>query len=277
MIKSATKNIINLHYRKLNKFIKIVSKHFEPESIHQLRVEYKKQRAFLRMISEEKDEKEKIKIPGKLKKAYHIAGEIRDLQLQHQRILVLKKEETIPPEAYLQLLEQHIKKLKPEFSGIPLKKTIKKTIKKAGKLTVEKISTAHPDKFIDKNCAAIIAIITSSNFSDLDIHTVRKHLKDIFYTIHELEGVDEQIKFSSSAITNDEMEYFDQLLEEMGNFQDKCISITFLNEQWLYSLNSADQQILKEIKEIFTADKCEIKNDLVIKLQNELIPHLQVF
>ena len=273
MDKSDTKNIINNHYKKLDKFIKIVNKHFKAEAIHLLRVEYKKLRAFLRMISEEKDSREKITIPGKLKKGYHIAGTIRDLQLQHQRILAVIKDETKKPRAYLKLLTQHIKKLKPGFSNIPQKRTIKKTIKKTNELAPEKINTTHPGKFINHNCMAITAIITSRDFTDVNMHAIRKHLKDIFYTIRELE----EAAFNTHAITKDEMEYFDKFLEEMGNFQDKCTSLALLDEQWLHSLNSLEQQILISISETFTADKYTIRNDLVNKLENEIIPHLQVF
>ncbi|HEX7458409.1 MAG TPA: CHAD domain-containing protein, partial [Ginsengibacter sp.] len=173
MDKSDPKNIIKKHYRKLIKLITIVNKHFETESIHELRVEYKKLRAFLRMISEEKDAEQKIKIPGKLKKAYHIAGSIRDLQLQCKSILAITEEETKKPKSYLKLIEQQIKKLKPEFSDIPLAKTIKKSIKKTGELTVEKINIIQSGKFINNNCTAIMAIITSRNFDDVNMHAIR--------------------------------------------------------------------------------------------------------
>lgn len=45
--------ITNAHYRKLNKHLKKITEDFDAEAIHQFRVEYKKLRAFLRMISQE--------------------------------------------------------------------------------------------------------------------------------------------------------------------------------------------------------------------------------
>jgi CHAD domain-containing protein len=276
MDKKTIKNIVTHHYGELNKFINNVNKHFKSASIHELRVEYKKLRAFLRMISEEKDEDKKIKITGKLKRAYRIAGSIRDLQLQCQRIVTLEEEEIKKAEAYLKLLGRDIKKLKRKFSVIPHKKTIKKSIKTVN-VAVRKISNIDPAKFINKNCRAIIAIIISRNFTDPNMHIIRKRLKDIFYTIHEFEEADEKIKFNGAKITNNEMEYFDQLLEEMGNFQDKTTSLLLLNGHWVQLLSIADRESLKGIKQIFTADKDVIKNDLVNKLKNELIPHLQIF
>jgi CHAD domain-containing protein len=277
MDKSDPKNIIKKHYRKLNKIIKIVNEHFETESIHQLRVEYKKLRAFLRMISEEKDSGQKIKIPGKLKKAYHIAGSIRDLQLQCENIFAITKEETKKPESYLNLLQKEIKKLQPRFSNIPLEKAITESVKKADELLSEEMSTIHPGKFINNNCTAIIAIIISRNFTDVNMHAIRKHLKDIFYTIQKPKDVNQEIKLYTPGILNTEKKYFDELLEEFGNLQDKVTSLILLQEQWLHSLNTSDRQILFRIKRNIAIDKKKIRSSIINKLLNEIIPHLQVF
>ena len=71
------KHITNNHYRKLKKHIKKVSEYFNVEAIHQFRVEYKKLRAFLRMISQQHETAGEIKISKKLKKGYNISGSIR--------------------------------------------------------------------------------------------------------------------------------------------------------------------------------------------------------
>ncbi|WP_202552057.1 CHAD domain-containing protein [Ginsengibacter hankyongi] len=277
MTESEIRNIINNHYRQLNKFIRKVNKHFEPESIHRLRVEYKKLRAFLRMISVENDCGKKIKISKKLKNAYHVAGEIRDLQLQHQRMLAIKTKEINPTGAYHQLLERNINKLKGEFASISLKKAINKSIKKAKVLDGKKINSICGVKFIEDNCAAIVAIIISGNFTDANMHVIRKRLKDVFYTIHVFEDAKNELKFCGSAITKAEMEYFDGLLEELGNFQDQITSLALLNDEWLNLLSTDDRQVLIAIKDKFSSDKNAIKNGIVIKLQSEIRPHLQIF
>ena len=93
------KHITNNHYRKLKKHIKKVSEDFNLEAIHQFRVEYKKLRAFLRMILQDHVTAGEIKISKKLKKGYNISGSIRDLQLQQQRILEVIKQELKKPQA----------------------------------------------------------------------------------------------------------------------------------------------------------------------------------
>ena len=80
------KHITNNHYRKLKKQTKTVAEEFDMEAIHQFRVEYKKLRAFLRIISLQHETAGEIKFPKKLKRGYNIIGSVRDLQLQQQRI-----------------------------------------------------------------------------------------------------------------------------------------------------------------------------------------------
>ena len=277
MLKNYTENIINNHCSKLNRCIKIVNKHFETESIHKLRVEYKKLRAFLRMISEEKEGGEKIKIPGKVKKGYYIAGSIRDLQLQHQFILLITKEEIKKPLQYLKLLERGIEELKPRFSFVPIAEGLKKIKQKSNEVSNEKLRPEVPAKFINTNCSAIVEIINSGDFTDINMHSVRKYLKDIFYTMQELKAAAEEPRFKMPEITDKEIEYFDHFLEELGNFQDKCTSIALLDYQRLNLLHTYSRQMLLRVKKTLAVDKDKIKTDLIKKLQDEAIPHLQVF
>ena len=125
------KHITNTHYRKLKKQIKKVAETFDVEAIHQFRVEYKKLRAFLRMISQQHEEAGEIKISKKLKTAYNISGSIRDLQLQQLRILEATKTNLKKPQEYLSILQKEIDKLKPEFTEIfpedPVNESKKKT------------------------------------------------------------------------------------------------------------------------------------------------------
>ena len=199
MDKSDPKNIIIKHYRALHKLIKTIDKDFEAEAIHKFRVEYKKLRAFLRMVSEEKEEQLKIKIPGKLKKAYAVAGSIRDLQLQHKSILTIAGEQAKKIKPYLKLLQHQIKILQPHFRTIPLNTTIDKRIKETRELIPGKIDLIAAGKFVANNCTAIRSIINSKNFNDKNMHAIRKHLKDIFYTVQKLESAAGENIFYNSA------------------------------------------------------------------------------
>ncbi|MBK8496118.1 MAG: CHAD domain-containing protein [Chitinophagaceae bacterium] len=57
MNKKQLKHITDEHYRLLKKHIKKVAENFDADTIHQMRVAYKKLRAFFRMINAGNKEK----------------------------------------------------------------------------------------------------------------------------------------------------------------------------------------------------------------------------
>src|SRR5690349_24742219 len=72
------------------------------DAVHDWRVDYKKLRAVLRLASEED---EKIEIPLSLKDVYTISGEIRDRQMQLERMREWFGNEIFFPPAYSGLIK----------------------------------------------------------------------------------------------------------------------------------------------------------------------------
>lgn len=270
MNKKQVEYITTRHYRQLKKHLKKVAGDFEAEAIHQFRVSYKKLRAFLRLISHEHKTGEPIKISKKLKRAYNISGVIRNLQLQQQRILEATKRQLKKPTAYIHLLQKEIDKLKPVLLDIiaadPVDKSKKKTI------------AAVPDKFqlswnefIREKWAAINTIITSRYIRDDNLHTVRKSLKDLYYNLKNVEGVN-QYKLSQRIWKGKDELYFDQLLDELGNYQDKCTAISLIKPYWLNNLKIYNRNLLQRLKKLWIKDKRIQKKLLVKQLKHDLAP-----
>ena len=256
------KHITNNHYRKLKKHIKKVSEDFDVEAIHQFRVEYKKLRAFLRMISQQHETAGEIKISKKLKKGYNISGSIRDLQLQQQRILEATKQELKKPQAYLTLLQKEIDKLKPELSEIFLEKPATESKKKTDAFIPDEFPLNSFRNFVQKKWAVVYAIIVSGHFSDDNIHAIRKSLKDLFYNLKIYEGVEHEL-LSLSIWKGKDEQYFNKLLDELGSFQDKCTAIALLKSYWLNSLHTYNRELLEQIKKGWIKDKVSMKQLLV--------------
>lgn len=271
MDKEQIRNITNAHYRKLNKHIKRVTENFDTEAIHQFRVEYKKLRAFLRMISYEHLRTGDIKISKKLKKGYTISGSIRDLQLQNLRILEATKKEIKKPLAYLSLLQKEIDKLKPELVEIFLENPVSESKKNTDTLIPDKFPLNIFRNFTQQKWAAIYLIIKSGDFSDNNIHKIRKILKDLFYNLKIYEGVEHKLLLPSVGKGKDDL-YFNKLQEEMGHFQDKCMAIALLKSYWLTSLSMYNREILERIKKLWIKDKAVMKQLLVRKLKDDIIP-----
>jgi len=265
------KHITNNHYRKLKKHFKHIIHGFDAETIHQFRVEYKKLRAFLRMISQQHEAEGEIKISKKLKKGYNISGSIRDLQLQLQRILEATKQELKKPQAYLSLLQKEIDKLKPELSEIFLNNPIAESKKKTEASIPDEFSLNSFRNFILKKWGAIYAIILSGHFSDDNIHAIRKSLKDLFYNLKIYEGVEHEL-LSLSIWKGKDEQYFNKLIDELGSFQDKCTAIALLKSYWLNSVNKYNRELLERIKKGWIKDKVSMKQLLIKKLKTDIVP-----
>jgi len=271
MNQDQVKHITNNQYRKLKKHTKRVAEDFDKEAIHQFRVEYKKLRAFLRMLSQQQETGGEIKISKTLKKAYTISGSVRDLQLQQQRIQEATKQEHKKPRAYLTLLQKEIDNQTPELSEIFSENPVTASKKKTDASIPDEFSLNGFRNFVQQKWTAVHAIIVSGHFSDDNVHLVRKNLKDLVYNLKLYKGAEYEILATSIRKGKDE-KYFNQLLEELGNFQDKCAAIALIRSYWLINLNTYNRELLERIKKIWIKDKLAMKKSLIKKLKIDIAP-----
>lgn len=270
MNKQQIKHITNIHYRKIKRHCKEVAENFDAEAIHQLRVEYKKLRAFLRMLSHDNGRAGEIKFSKNLKHGYNVSGAIRDLQLQEQRILEATKTETKKPLAYPHLLQREIDKLKPELIEIFSEDLVAESKKKTDAHLPDEFPVTRFKNFVKQKWAAVYAILASGHFSDDNIHFIRKCLKDLFYNLKIYEGLEHEI-LSVSTWKGKGEPYFDTLLNELGNFQDQCNAVALLKSYWLISLNTYNRELLERIKTQWIKDKISMKQALLKKLKTDIL------
>ncbi|MEP7375720.1 MAG: CHAD domain-containing protein [Chitinophagaceae bacterium] len=269
MDKYQIKHITNNLYRKLKKHVKNVAEDFDVEAIHQFRVEYKKLRAFLRMLSQQEEEAGEINISKTLKKAYTISGSVRDLQLQQPRMEEATRQEQKKPQAYFILLQKEIEKLKPELSEILSDNPVNGSKKKTDAAIPNEFSLDSFKNFVQQKWAAVYAIIRSGHFSDDNVHEIRKNLKDLFYNVKPYKGTEYEI-LSVSILKGKDEKYFTRLLEELGSFQDRCVAIALLKSYWIVSLNTYNRELLDRVKKMWLKDKLRMKQLLVKKMKAEI-------
>lgn len=150
---------------------------YDMEDIHQLRVNFKKMRAVIRLVQCKHSKKD---IPSSLKKLYHTAGTIRDLQLHHQQLAALYTHKTTLPIQYLQLIQDEIQKQHPAYDKAYKQISfarISKQLKHAIPYHLHRKQYVHRN---NKHLQTIHALL-SPHITDEDIHTIRKHLKDMVY------------------------------------------------------------------------------------------------
>jgi len=261
-------HITNTHYRKLKINGVQITAGFDLEAIHQFRVEYKKLRAILRMLSQQKEIGE-IEVSKKLKKVYNILGSIRDMQLQQQRIKEASGKESKKAQLYHHLLEREMDKLKPEVSDIFMENPVDDSKRKTNPPLPKKFSLNSFKSFANQKWNTIHSIIGSGYYSDDNIHVIRKNLKNLYYNLKIYKGI-EFDTLSVSVWKGKEEIYFDQLLDELGNFQDKCTAIALIKSYWLNSFSMTCKELLERIKKEWIKEKVGIKQLLIKKLRADL-------
>lgn len=201
---------------------------------------------------------------------YKILGTIRDLQLQQQRIDLIAKQDPGIAGPYHSLLEEEIKKLKPELAEISSAKMITESKRKTGTSIPDEFQLPGLKSFMQKKWAAVKAIILSGDFSDDNIHSIRKNLKDIFYNIKEYESAEYDTSSLQVWKGRDE-NYFNEFLDELGNFQDKCTSIDLMRSYWLTGVDQHSREMLEGLKKIWMKEKISLKHLLVKRFKTEIV------
>jgi CHAD domain-containing protein len=239
----------------------------ESESIHEFRVIYKKLRTIIRLSSNEKKQKN---IPKEIKSIYRLLGKIRELDLIHKKII----ESTIIKRAlkhkFIQLLQQRISLLYKALSKIPIEIILDNNYKKLIQLTDKKSSLKTINKFIQLKWNYIKSTISLKKLPDTSIHSVRKKLKDIFYVTRLLE-IKTGKSWIKKRIPKTQLDQYNEILNELGNFQDVCNALQLLNR-----LNKIQPEAFEKLKEKWLKEKVVLKKSISEMLQNDYLDKLKI-
>ncbi len=262
--------ITSRHYRKLKKYFNQCKTKKDQEAIHKFRVEYKKFRAFLRMIAQVKTAPLNIRIGVNIKKCYRLLGAIRDFQLQQQRILKITEQQVDKPILYIDALQKMIGSLKSrlnkKYSAGIFNKDERKVIMSmpAGFPLILFPAYVH-DKWNEMHILSLYGFE-----DDMHIHSIRKNLKDLYYNMDLFQATGYDILLAGMRKVRNEA-YFNNLLEELGHFQDMCTAIVLLKPRYLRQLDKFNRRLLKPIKKQWLAEKHDLKNMLAGKLEKDFL------
>lgn len=253
--------VIKKHGRRIKQYGEQLPGSFETEMIHDLRVEYKKLRAFLRLLQMDGTARH-LTMPADIKTVYHAAGHVRDLQLFLQQVLVWAEKEAVAVPGYLQYLHQRLFKAK---------ETLVTTIEhlKAGKV-IEYITQELPAyledvairKFIHRKVAAVQIILLALE-KDKELHTIRKQLKDIIYNIRIFDS-DWGISFPVTAWRSEKC--LNDTAAMLGDFNDRCLALSFLSDSIIDSLPEAERGALRSWRSALLQEKEVCKQQMIEQL-----------
>jgi CHAD domain-containing protein len=253
-----TIHVLKTRFEKIRESFDFAITWLDSEDIHAFRVQVKKLRAFLHLVSPQK----RIKIPGRLHRFYRIAGEIRNLQLQQQRIRDAFPVNSSLPQTYLTLLGietadhiRHARRLAAE--GLGFSATEERLIHSLpNRLTGEAIRS------FTRNGAEWLQAFGEPGqpVGNDALHRLRKILKDLVYNRgyfeNEAVGI---LPFVASATEKT----VDTLIDLLGQYQDIRTGLLLLRPCWIDQVPQSERKMLEAVRTRWEDDKARLKHRIL--------------
>jgi CHAD domain-containing protein len=213
--------VIKKKVDQLSAASKIIDKEFDKEAIHTFRVTIKSLRSFLRLLNTG-GQKKLLKIPEKIKRLYHIAGAVREAQLEME--MIAEKQAALPH--YCNKLHLVLERQKKEWGRHYSKKSVQKS---------EDSLTDYPYQALDEKTFGLFFKLRMESIDELgkkkpptdnEIHSIRKLAKDILYTVKLAKKKCSGVKDLISEIP---VKQLDSLAAEIGDYNDKRITLEHLS------------------------------------------------
>ena len=259
------KKTISGRFRELHNSCDKVRKEFAAKDIHKFRTDVKKLRAFIRLITFSPD-KPVQKLPKGLRKLYSITGEIRDCQLQLERIKNNTQQNSVELKDYFNLLNNVIrnnrKKLKKKLSANLLASAEKKIKNRLP----ETFDIKRVVDFAQDKITSMQVLKQTGNNKDDDIHSIRKNLKDVMYAV---QMIDDSMKPSFPAVFSggDDKNKMEQLSDQLGLFTDMSAALSFTEPGYIKKVNADEKKQLLALRAQWLENKQEIREAVLKELQ----------
>jgi CHAD domain-containing protein len=263
MKRQALEEVIDKHISNIEKHSDRLPGSFDKEDIHDLRVGFKKTRAFIRLLQLEKDTGN-LQISHRLKAVYQTAGKVRDMQLFLAELHQLPVAAQIPGSLshYNRQLFSDKENTVSAIEAVHFKKILTD-------LTDELPQELHDDtvkRFMHQKVAAIHILQLAAD-DEHDLHSTRKQLKDIIYVIRIFEN-DWGISFPVSGFNEKKLSDMASLL---GDFNDRCLAISLLQSGYNGSEN--EKAVLQQLENTWLQEKQSQQEELLQKVRELKIEH----
>jgi CHAD domain-containing protein len=205
--------------KRLSKGIRCSKKKGVSKGIHQFRLSAKRLYSLIRLLELLSNEKDVISIVRPYKKIYNRMGKIRDLQIHKQLLKQLKNDSPGEVKSFSKRINKSLKgKMSIINRSFPKSKQCSRlsfdqlvaSIARAN----QSITAQGCNEFIE-NEFAIIRALVGENIGDQVIHEIRKHLKNIVYTLQLLVEQDPDFKVSENTLSQ-----LNAIQEKLGEWND---------------------------------------------------------
>jgi len=266
MKREALEQVVDKHINNIEKHSNKLPGSFDQEDIHDLRVNYKKVRAFLRLLQFEKDAGN-LHIPDKLKSLYHHGGTVRDWQLFLVEISDAGLAEKLPDcmhrwrKQLFTYKEQTVHAIEIMHFKRMLQGIIKELPRQLQDDTVK--------RFMHQRIAAIHILLLAAD-NEKDLHSIRKQIKDIIYCISIYEK-DWGIPFPFQGFMG--KKELSDMASTLGDFNDQCLAISLLQPSYINKCNIEEQHILRNLQMKWLHQKEVRQQQLLYEVQELHMEH----
>jgi CHAD domain-containing protein len=266
MKRQALEEVVIKHVNSIEKHSIRLPGSFDEEDIHDLRVGYKKTRAFLRLLQLEKASGD-LHVPHKLKGVYQACGKVRDMQLFMGELQAIRVVPALP----VSITRWHQQLFTYKEQSVAAIETVhfKKLIEGITKELPRQLHEDTIKKFMHQKVAAIHIVLLAAD-NENDLHAIRKQLKDIIYVIRIFEH-DWGIPFPITAWKS-EKELSD-MASALGDFNDRCLAISLLQSGYTNADNVQEKSILQELHENRLHQKEEQQQQLLQQVKTLQMEH----
>lgn len=237
--------VYKTRFKKLLKYYHNLLEDFEAKDIHHFRLEMKKLKAFLRLISVTFGDHH-YKIPKDLKLFYNLTGNIRNLQLHRKRIIDLCNDLLLEiPAEYLQYLDDEERALKKQARQTAKDLSIKDFENKLIGEVPGKLTKAAQSDFIQKALTRFNELLALSFYTDEALHEIRRIIKDLMYNSKYI-GLD-SVMASFPGLRG--LKAMNVVTATLGDYHDLYISLSLLNAPNVTGITGADEtEVLNELR-----------------------------
>lgn len=262
MKRAALEEVIVRHINSIEKNSNRLPGSFDQEDIHDLRVDYKKVRAFLRLLQLQKDAGD-LNMPGKLRSLYHHCGKVRDLQLFLVELHALPVSASLP--VCIGRWKQQLFTYKEETVRAIEEMHFKKITKSLTKELPRQLQEETIVQFAHQKIAAIHIVLLAADHEN-DLHTIRKQLKDLIYNIRIFEH-DWGIPFPVSGWNSEKS--LNDMASRLGDFNDRCIAVSLLQSGYSANCHEEEKMALQELHKNWQQEK-EARQQQLLKQVHSL-------
>jgi CHAD domain-containing protein len=231
------------------------------DNLHDFRVNIKKLKALLHLLSFSLPAASNFMFPKPLDKMYKSLGLLREWQIQKRNITKAADElhytETL---AYVHKIDlktdEYKRKIRQKISQLPDIESNKDQIKNN---SPSEISSKSITGFIQFKMHAVQLVLISGKFDDESMHDIRKKIKDVQYI---LSGTG---KTNETNVVSSRLQSIQKVSGQLGDFHDMSVSLLQLKKELkTVPKNHDEKKLLLKIKDNWQAAKLDMRQQTIL-------------